>query len=237
MSLARPGQRTGAQFSLLVFDADQDGWQDLCNYNGLQDQGRRWERWLRMCWVNRRIQKTSKARLYRNREVDALEDQTQSLGLDQVLHTMGSNYGDVNNDGYPDFYLGTGDPDLATLIPNRLFLNQGGERFATSPLQPVWDISKRAWDWLGGSGQLDGDQDVYANMGGAYEGDLYRNALFLNPGRRAPLAETSAPWGCTPIAWVWAHECRFASKMLTDLSARFTGWCALGVVLALLPED
>ena len=29
---------------------------------------------------------------------------------------------------------------------------------------------------------LDGDQDVYANMGGAYTGDVYWNALFANPG-------------------------------------------------------
>jgi hypothetical protein len=28
----------------------------------------------------------------------------------------------------------------------------------------------------------DGDQDVYVVMGGAYSGDNYRNALFLNPG-------------------------------------------------------
>ena len=28
----------------------------------------------------------------------------------------------------------------------------------------------------------DGDQDIYAVMGGAYSGDNYRNALFVNPG-------------------------------------------------------
>ena len=28
----------------------------------------------------------------------------------------------------------------------------------------------------------DGDQDVFADMGGAYPGDNYRNSLFLNPG-------------------------------------------------------
>jgi hypothetical protein len=28
----------------------------------------------------------------------------------------------------------------------------------------------------------DGDQDVYISIGGAYEGDFYRNALFENPG-------------------------------------------------------
>ena len=28
----------------------------------------------------------------------------------------------------------------------------------------------------------DGDQDIFANMGGAYAGDVYRKALFENPG-------------------------------------------------------
>src|SRR4029079_15112131 len=28
----------------------------------------------------------------------------------------------------------------------------------------------------------DGDQDVYSALGGAYSGDLARNALFMNPG-------------------------------------------------------
>lgn len=164
-------------FPCWFFDADQDGWQDLfvAGYK-IKDVGEV------AADVLGQPHQASKARLYRNRGDGTFEDQTQSLGLDQVLHTMGSNYGDVNNDGYPDFYLGTGDPDLATLIPNRLFLNQGGRRFA--------DITTSA-----GMGHLqkghgigfadldnDGDQDVYANMGGAYEGDLYRNALFLNPG-------------------------------------------------------
>ena len=89
----------------------------------------------------------------------AFEDQTQSLGLDQVLHTMGSNYGDVINDGYPDFYLGTGDPDLATLIPNP-FLNQEVGDLPTSPLQPVWDISKK-----GKSGQRRGSGRVCQHGG------------------------------------------------------------------------
>src|SRR2546430_9500043 len=31
--------------------------------------------------------------------------------------------------GFLDFYLGTGDPDLATIIPNRMFRNDGGKHF------------------------------------------------------------------------------------------------------------
>ena len=45
------------------------------------------------------------------------------------MQPMGSNFGDLNNDGYLDFYLGTGDPSLASIVPNLMFLNQGGRRF------------------------------------------------------------------------------------------------------------
>ena len=37
---------------------------------------------------------------------------------------MGANFGDINNDGFLDFYLGTGDPSYASLVPNVLFLNK-----------------------------------------------------------------------------------------------------------------
>ena len=51
-------------------------------------------------------------------------------GLDMVFATMGSNYADFDNDGFLDLYLGTGEPSFATLIPNRMFKNVAGRRFA-----------------------------------------------------------------------------------------------------------
>ena len=43
-----------------------------------------------------------------------------------VFAAMGCNFGDFDNDGWLDFYLGTGDPDLGTLVPNRMFKNVSG---------------------------------------------------------------------------------------------------------------
>ena len=43
-----------------------------------------------------------------------------------MIPTMGANFGDLNNDGFPDFYLGTGAPSYGLLVPNRMFLNQIG---------------------------------------------------------------------------------------------------------------
>ena len=96
---------------------------------------------------------------------------------------MGSNFGDLDNDGFLDFYLGTGDPDLSTLVPNRMFKNVGGGRFAeitsstgTGNLQKGHGISFADWD-------RDGDLDVFIEMGGAAIGDRYHNILFQNPGQ------------------------------------------------------
>ena len=69
------------------------------------------------------------SRLYRNNGDGTFTDVSKEAHLDRVLHAMGSNFGDLDNDGFPDFYLGTGDPDLLTLVPNRMFRNAGGKFF------------------------------------------------------------------------------------------------------------
>ena len=42
---------------------------------------------------------------------------------------MGSNFVDVDNDGYLDMYLGTGSPPYSFLVPNRMFRNDRAQRF------------------------------------------------------------------------------------------------------------
>ena len=107
---------------------------------------------------------------------------TREAGLDMVFSTMGSNYGDFDNDGYLDMYLGTGEPDLSTLVPNRMFKNVAGQRFAeitassgTGNLQKGHGVACGDWD-------RDGDTDIFIEMGGAVNGDKYHNILFQNPG-------------------------------------------------------
>jgi hypothetical protein len=108
---------------------------------------------------------------------------TREAGLDMVFATMGSNFGDFDNDGYLDFYLGTGDPNLATLVPNRMFKNVGGKRFGeitrstrTGHLQKGHAVA--CGDW-----RRCGHLDIFMEMGGATNGDKYHNVLYLNPGQ------------------------------------------------------
>lgn len=164
-------------FPAWFFDYDQDGWQDLfvagyridhvgdvvADYLGLPSNGER-------------------ARLYRNNRNGTFADESKASGLGRVLHAMGSNFGDLNNDGFPDLYLGTGDPDVLTIIPNRLFLNADGKRFLDVTTAARMGHLQKGHGCVFADLDNDGDQDVFMNMGGAYSGDVYRDALFENPG-------------------------------------------------------
>src|SRR5262245_53719743 len=95
---------------------------------------------------------------------------------------MGANFGDIDDDGWLDFYLGTGAPSYATLMPNRMFRNHQGKRFVdvtqstgTGHLQKGHGVAFADFD-------NDGDDDVFASLGGAFLGDKYQDALFENPG-------------------------------------------------------
>ncbi len=165
-------------FATFFFDYDNDGWEDLfvsgyylqngvgdiaADYLGLPNKG-------------------EKPRLYHNNRDGTFRDVTAEAHLNRICHTMGHSYGDLDNDGWLDFYCGTGDPDFRTLIPNRMFRNANGKFFqdvttatGTGHIQKGHGIAFADFD-------DDGDQDVYSALGGAYSGDFARNALFMNPG-------------------------------------------------------
>jgi len=128
------------------------------------------------------LQSSTVPRLFHNNGDGSFADVTIEQGLNQPLLSMGANFGDIDNDGYLDMYIGTGAPDFRTIIPNRMFLNDKSKGFldvttttVTGHLQKGHGISFADMD-------NDGDQDIYAVMGGAYSGDFFQNAFFENPG-------------------------------------------------------
>ena len=56
--------------------------------------------------------------LYRNNGNGTFTDVTRATGLDRVVPGMGANFGDLDNDGFLDMYLGTGTPSFGALMPN-----------------------------------------------------------------------------------------------------------------------
>jgi hypothetical protein len=164
-------------FPTWFFDYDNDGWEDLfvagykirdvgdiaADYLGLPSQGER-------------------AKLYRNRGDGTFADVTREAHLDHVLQAMGSNFGDLDNDGWLDFYLGTGDPDLLTIVPNRMFRNADGKFFQDVTTSGGFGNLQKGHGVSFADLDNDGDQDVHEDMGGAVSSDVYPNVLFLNPG-------------------------------------------------------
>jgi hypothetical protein len=96
---------------------------------------------------------------------------------------MGSNFGDFDNDGYLDFYLGTGAPNLATLVPNRMFKNVAGKRFAEITASSGTGHLQKGHGVACGDWRRTGNLDIFIEMGGAINGDKYHNILFQNPGQ------------------------------------------------------
>ena len=121
-------------------------------------------------------------RLYRNTGRGGFEDVTAAAGVARVTQAMGANFGDIDNDGFLDIYLGTGAPSYASIVPNVLLRNDGGRRYldvttasGTGHLQKGHGV---------GFGDLDGDgaEDLVVNIGGFVPGDAYWKAVFRNPG-------------------------------------------------------
>jgi FG-GAP-like repeat/ASPIC and UnbV len=123
------------------------------------------------------------AKLFKNNGNETFTDVTEKMGVNKLTFAMGSNFGDLDNDGFSDYYLGTGTPDFRSLVPNRMFKNEDGTRFREVSMSGFAHIQKGHGVAFGDLDN-DGDQDIYEVMGGAYEGDVANNLLFENPGNQ-----------------------------------------------------
>ncbi len=163
-------------FSCWAWDYDNDGWLDIFATSYDRSLGD-----VVKGMLGRPHQRDSN-RLYRNLGGKGFKDVTKEAGLDMVFATMGSNFGDFDGDGYLDFYLGTGDPNFATLIPNRMFKNVGGERFSEVTASSGTGHLQKGHGVACGDWRRNGNIDLFVQMGGAVPGDHYHNILFRNPG-------------------------------------------------------
>jgi hypothetical protein len=109
-------------------------------------------------------------------------DVTAEAHLDRVFMPMGSNFGDIDNDGFLDIYLGTGNPSYSSLLPNVLLHNNGGKFFtdvtASSGTGELHKGHGVAFADIGNNGH----EDLLEEVGGAVPGDAHAFRLFENPG-------------------------------------------------------
>jgi hypothetical protein len=169
----------GRGFATWFFDYNNDGWEDLLATSYFMSVDESIRTYLDM------PHNAATLKLYRNRGDASFEDVTRQVGLDKVLMPMGANFGDIDNDGFLDIYLGTGSPSYGSLVPNVLLRNRGGRSFV--------DVTSSS-----GTGELhkghgvafadldnDGDLDILMELGGSTPGDAHAMRLFENPGHGA----------------------------------------------------
>jgi hypothetical protein len=176
-------------FATWFFDYDNDGWLDLfvgdyaSSYvEALPTQAVADLLGLPTDAERPRLYRNLGAASGRNDGRPAFADVSAAAGVDPVLLAMGANFGDLDNDGFLDFYVGTGAPDLSALVPNRMFRGDGRGGFQDVTTSGGFGHLQKGHGVAFADLDNDGDQDVFAVLGGAFSGDVYQNALFENPG-------------------------------------------------------
>ena len=173
-------EQAGVELPLLsfpawFFDADNDGHLDLfvssyveevaetaASYLGLPRQG-------------------EPSRLYKGDGAFGFVDRHKEAGLTDNVAAMGANFGDLDNDGWLDMYLGTGWPAYEALVPNVMYRNREG-RFLDVSAAGGFGHLQKGHAVVFADFDRDGDQDVFEQMGGAFKGDAFHDAYFENPG-------------------------------------------------------
>jgi tetratricopeptide (TPR) repeat protein len=164
-------------FAAWFFDYDNDGWPDIfvTSYYISDDESVR--TYLKM------PHNAETSKLFRNLGDGTFRDVTAEAGLDKVLMPMAANFGDVNNDGYLDMYLGMGSPSFASVFPHELFLNKQGRSFVSITASSGTGELHKGHGIAFADLDRDGDEDIVAEIGGAVPADRHALRLFENPGQ------------------------------------------------------
>jgi VCBS repeat protein/ASPIC/UnbV protein len=107
-----------------------------------------------------------------------------------AIGTMGASFGDLDNDGCADFYLGTGDPESWFIMPNLMYVGELAGTRCTGAAQNVsmlggWGTVQKGHGIVFADFDQDGRQDVYSSLGGMWPADNWPHQLFINQSRLA----------------------------------------------------
>ena len=166
----------GRGFATWFFDYDNDGWMDLFATSYFMSIDETARTYLGL------PHNAATLKLYHNQRNGTFRDVTSETGLLKVFMPMGANFGDLDNDGFLDIYMGMGNPSFGSMAPHVLLRNENGQRFV--------DVTTAS-----GTGELhkghgvafvdldnDGDQEIVAETGGATPADSHTMRVFENPG-------------------------------------------------------
>ncbi len=164
-------------FATWFFDYDNDGWPDLFvagySMQSMMDVG--------AFELNKPFHAET-PRLYHNNHDGTFTDVAAKTHLDRAMLVMGAGFGDLDNDGFLDVYLGTGESGFQALLPNRMFRNAQGREFQDITTSGGFGHLQKGHGIAFGDLGNNGHEDVFEEMGGAFPGDTYTSVLYRNPG-------------------------------------------------------
>jgi FG-GAP-like repeat/ASPIC and UnbV/PPIC-type PPIASE domain len=163
-------------FATWFFDYDNDGWPDLFVDDYLPSVDEVMRSYLGLPYQAETV------KLYRNLHNGAFQDVTAQVGLDKVFMPMGANFGDVDNDGFLDIYLGMGTPSFASLTPHVLLRNKEGKSFVDITASSGTGELHKGHGVVFADLERTGHEDILAQTGGAVPSDKHAMRVFQNPG-------------------------------------------------------
>ncbi len=169
-------QRNTRGFATWFFDYDNDGWPDLfvaTNPASVEETARTY---LAL------PHNATTLKLYKNMKNGTFKDVAAEVGLDKVFMPMGANFGDIDNDGFLDIYLGTGNPSYGSLVPNVLLRNHDGKYFVDVTASSGTGELHKGHGIAFADLENNGNEDIIAEVGGATPGDSHAMRVFENPG-------------------------------------------------------
>ena len=173
------GGRVTDSFPSWFWDYDNDGWVDLLvagfRFVDMNDI---------VAFHLGKPTQTAFPSLFRNNDDGTFTDVAHAVRIDRIALAMGSNFGDLDSDGWPDCYFGNGEPGFRSLIPNRMFRNAGGKTFQDITHSSGTGHIQKGHGVAMGDIDNDGDLDVFEEMGGWFQDDQAYSALYRNPGQR-----------------------------------------------------
>ncbi len=174
---------TYVSFPTWMFDFNNDGWLDIfvSAYSDGNDPRNVEDLPGKILRAYGKTDDPGRPHIYKNNGNNTFTDVSSSLGLHEPGFTMGCNYGDLDNDGFLDFFLATGEPNLKSIVPNKMYWNRGGKSFADVTYAGGFGNIQKGHAVGFGDLDRDGDQDIYVILGGSFEGDVYTNMFFENP--------------------------------------------------------
>jgi hypothetical protein len=172
---------TTSTFPTWFWDYDNDGWPDIfiCGYEYQKSLAA----YAAADALHHPLPDASNMFLFHNNHDGTFKDVSKETGLDKAVFAMGANFGDIDNDGWPDMYFGTGNPDFRSLIPNRMFKNIDGGKFVDVTSEARVGNLQKGHGVAFADINNDGNQDIFIRIGGALPGDGFYNSLYINPGQ------------------------------------------------------